>query len=126
MDKVSNSGGAKASSESAYSFFCDDSFEATNHAGIVLGRVELHAGFDHIDGAYGAVGNGAADTSSKSTLCASVVHVFLCVCWVGDVRMYACARVRIGTSMSWHGFTPHHGWHMACIGTFPKITAKGI
>jgi hypothetical protein len=65
LEEVTSEGRADTSEESAGALVLDDLAEATDHTTVVLGRVELHAGLDDIDGSEATVGDGAADGTSE-------------------------------------------------------------
>lgn len=68
LDKVARRRGAEASEERAGTLRGDDLTESTDHARVVLDRVKLNACLNDVDGGKRAVGDGAADASSKGRL----------------------------------------------------------
>mmetsp|Transcript_15135 Transcript_15135/g.23104 ORF Transcript_15135/g.23104 Transcript_15135/m.23104 type:complete len:347 (-) Transcript_15135:24-1064(-) len=68
LDEVADSGGTQTSGKGSDTLLGNDSPEATNHAGVVLDRVQLDSSLHDIDGADGAMGEAAADATCQCGL----------------------------------------------------------
>ena len=68
LNEITDGGGAEACEKSACALLLDNLAKAPDHALVVNLRLKLDAGLDHIHGAHGTVGDGAADAARKSAL----------------------------------------------------------
>lgn len=103
LEEVSEHGGSETSEESTSTFLGDDLTEATDHALVVDGGLELDAGLDHIDGGNGTVGDGAVCERSKVKQIKVSIFRFESLAILVQLEVQACVpRVPLLDALRWN------------------------